>query len=196
MVYLDQKQKDLIESFFILADENPTAKRISITQITKKANINHQNFTRYFKNFEEMIEKIHEMVDEKVESTLLAYLKREGAKPDLVTFYATEVLPLLYNERYHLRILYKSLADPSWIQYLEGKYTSILEVALAQAGNKLTIDDQALCSLIVQNVLAITAVWLKSENPTPPLAFRETFIKYLSTPTYDLIIKNKVDKAV
>ena len=186
MILITDSQRLIIDAFFLAVQEHPDAKHITTKMIAKKAGISRQNVYKHFRNLEELIILVHRLIDEPCVEKLKEF--RVDKEKDLVKFFAHEVLPLLYEKRDWLKLLYEKAFDPNWTYYIKAKYQPVLEPYLKKSENKIGFSNEVLFDLIAKQVLAVIIVWLTSENPEPASIFEKKFIALLSTPTSVLVM--------
>jgi AcrR family transcriptional regulator len=189
MIIISDRQRELIDAFFVLLQENPNAKRITIKDVSERAGIRRQSvYEKHFHSMDELIDLIRRVVDEDCEEKIRAFVEENnGTKNDPAAFFANEILPLLYKKRDWLKILYgSSLIDTAWVDYLQKKYTPLLKIYLDRVGNKTGLTNDFLCKLIVKQVLAILACWLTADMPEPVSLFKEKFIRIFKTSVYGI----------
>ncbi|GAB2024440.1 hypothetical protein OfM1_05110 [Lactovum odontotermitis] len=184
MVELSEKQKMIIEAFFLLAQEVADPQKITMQMIADRAGITRQNiYAKHFDSIEEMIQKIHILIDSQCMEKMEEFF--EANRHDLVDYFADEVLPILYERRAELRVLYRTNLDRRWSLFLEKQYAPMIEAYLRKSGKVVEVSYKFLSRLIVGQVMTLIACWLVEDNPLQPTLFKEEFVTLLSVSTYD-----------
>ena len=186
MIPITERQQQIIDAFFLVAQENPDLKQITLKRVAEKAGMRRQSiYGRHFNSVEDIITTIHNLIDNQIVEKMHHFVLTSDDDP--ITYFSKEILPILYEKRDWLKILYGTVIDNSWILFLQAKYTPILKLYLQKKGNNSGLSDDFLCSLIVSKVIAILGNWLTSDNPEPASLFREKFMHILTTPTISLL---------
>lgn len=68
----------------------------------------------------------------------------------LPSFLSHEILPLLYEKRDWLQILYGTILDPKWGKFLERKYAPLIEKYLDNIEKEYIISNSFLALLVVK----------------------------------------------
>jgi predicted DNA-binding protein YlxM (UPF0122 family) len=186
LVYVSSRQRQVIDAFFVIAKENPDITEISMQMLADKVGIRRQSiYEKHFRSVDDIITLIHKMVDEDIENKIQGFLDKKGKDP--MTFFAKEILPLLYEKREWLKVLYSSALDPSWVIYLQKKYRPLIKAYLKPHLSSSGISEDFICNLLVEKVLAIVSTWLTSDAPDPASLFEEKFLYLMKTSISDLI---------
>ncbi len=94
---------------------------------------------------------------------------------------ANEVLPLLYQNRRIVRLLYNSAIDPYWEPFLEQQYTKwASKIIVVSPHNQFEIPAPFSRALVVKHVLDLISTWITSPFPEEPALFQPKFIKITS----------------
>ncbi|MCH4171348.1 MAG: TetR/AcrR family transcriptional regulator [Lactobacillus sp.] len=154
--------------------------------VADKAGIRRQSiYGRHFNSIEDIITTIHSIIDNEIAEKVKDAIANTATDP--ITYFSKEMLPLLYNRRDWLKVLYGTVIDDSWINFLQDKYTPIFRAYLEKVGNKSGFSNDFLSGLIVSQVIAILGNWLTSNTPEPASLFRKKFMRILNTSTFDLL---------
>lgn len=185
-VIISETQQRIIDAFFIVAEECDNPQKITMKKIADKAGIKRQNiYKKHFSNIDDLLNTIHRLINWECEEKFEEF--PESGSSDLLAYFAQEILPLLYDKRDWLKILYGTTTDSSWAAFLQKSYTPYLRNYLTHAEKKTGLSADFLCSLVVRQIIALVANWLTSEHPEPASLFKKKFMYCVSTSTYDLI---------
>lgn len=183
---ISDKQRLIIDSFFQVAQEVQDCQKITMQMIADKVGMKRQNiYAKHFSSIEDMIETIHLLIDYDCKMKLQEFLRSD--RQDLADYLAVNILPLLYQKRDWLRILYSTNLDSHWFEFLQKQYTPMIKSYFDKFGKNPEVPHDFLSKLVVGGMLTIISSWLTEKNPAPPSIFREKFIRILSTSTYDLL---------
>lgn len=186
-IIISDTQQRIIDSFFILARDSNSLKEITMADIAEKAGIRRQNiYKKHFSNKKDIIDTIHNLINWECEQKFEEFINNKN-QTDLISFYADNILPILYDKRDYLKILYGTEADSEWMFFLHKQYTPIVKKCLKSQQERLGSQIEFISELIVRQVISVIANWLTSEQPDPPSLFKKILITYLSTSTSDLL---------
>jgi AcrR family transcriptional regulator len=193
MILVSERQREIIEAFFLVIKEMDEPNKITMDMIAERAGISRQGiYEKHFSNIGDIVEKIHSLVSEECEERMqnFFYNSYETYNGDYFKFFEEEILPLLYNKRDWLKTLYSTKLDSSWADYAQKAYTPYVELYLTRLGNQSGLADDFICGLIVRQVIAIVASWLTCDEPEAVPLFKKKFDYLIKTPTYELLFKN------
>ena len=138
MILISDRQRQIIDAFFLVVEEGSEPKKITVDMIAKKAGISRQSiYDKHFSNIGEIIDKIHALVSEECEVRMQKFFS-DGYRDyndDFFKFFEQEILPLLYEKRDWLKILYSKVLDSSWADYAHKVYTPYIELYIKKTGN-------------------------------------------------------------
>ncbi len=181
----------IIDAFFELAINNPEKNSFTMTEIARQAGLSRQAiYRKHFKNFQEIIDYVHAMIDEQIHQVYNNYDITKDGNP--FNYVADNVLPIIYGRRKWISCLYTSAIDPSFEQFIVSTYTKWGMENVHPESKKFHLPDDVLTQLIVEQTMVIIKNWIIQENPTPPNEFKDDFLKLINSPLYDyLTIDNK-----
>ncbi len=180
----------IITAFFRLAEKEPLRSNFSFSEIAKEAGIARQTIYRnHYNSSEEIILDIHQEIDHKISSRLAHF---EGNGDDAITFFASEIIPLLYQDKLWLRYLYSTAADPTWRPFLKRHYRQWLSQHLQIDGSMADLDQQFALDIVVTTMLAIIESWITQPVPVPPEIFGEQFKKIVGHALVDFLSDDRV----
>ena len=192
MILISDRQRQIIDAFFLVVEEASEPKKITMDMITKKAGISRQSiYDKHFSNIGEIIDKIHALVSEECEVRMQKFFS-DGYRDyndDFFKFFEQEILPLLYEKRDWLKILYSKVLDSSWADYAHKVYTPYIELYIKKTGNQSPLANDFICSLIVRQIIAIISNWLTNDRPEPASLFQKKFDYLIKTSTYELLFE-------
>lgn len=186
MIITTDNQQRVIDAFFLIAKENPDIKKISLQTVASRLGIRRESIHKYcFRTPDEILERAHYLIDKKIEESFNIFINKRHH--DFALFLSQEILPLLYEKKDWLQVLYNTNLDPRWNEFLENKYAPLIEKHLNNIGKEYIIPNNFLALLIVKEFLAITSTWLKDTNPEPASLFQKKFLKVFNSSPNDLL---------
>ncbi|SCW48414.1 transcriptional regulator, TetR family [Streptococcus equinus] len=178
-------RENIIHAVFSLASKNPNRFNFSISEIAQEAGISRQAiYKNHFDSFEEILCYIHSHIDCEIKKKFSDYTY---SKKDIITFFAYEVLPILYKYRDWLKFLYSTDIDPHWHSFLKKEYTTWIKENITLNTEKKIFSNEFRINLIVNYTLGILEVWLSEEIPIPPKIFAKKFILLSNTTISELL---------
>ncbi|GAX47747.1 TetR/AcrR family transcriptional regulator [Pseudolactococcus reticulitermitis] len=180
MVIISETQLRIIDSFFLIAEENGTVQKITMQQIAERAGIRRQNiYKNHFNGIEDIIQTVHLLIARDCKQKMSTFIASHDQ--DMLLFIAKEILPILYAKRRWLKNLYNPSLDPDWVPFLYQQYLPLVQVyfenRLDHVCAELGITSEFLYHLIIGNILTIISCWLTSDKPEPPSIFQKKFLK-------------------
>lgn len=116
-----QTREKIIDAFFELAQNNPEKNKFTISEIAQQAGISRQAiYQKHFKNFQEIIDYIHEILDKQIYQIYANYDITKDGNPFI--YVADNVLPVIYEGKEWIACLYISAIDPSFEQFIVSTY--------------------------------------------------------------------------
>ncbi|MCY7172584.1 TetR/AcrR family transcriptional regulator [Streptococcus gallolyticus] len=187
-----QTREKIIDAFFELAQNNPEKNKFTISEIAQQAGISRQAiYQKHFKNFQEIIDYIHEILDKQIYQIYANYDITKDGNPFI--YVADNVLPVIYEGKEWIACLYISAIDPSFEQFIVSTYTKWGVENVHPQSEKFHLPDDVLTQLIVEQTMVIIKNWIIQENPTPPDEFKDDFLRLINSPlsTYLNVDNNK-----
>ncbi len=187
-----QTREKIIDAFFELAQNNPEKNKFTISEIAQQAGISRQAiYQKHFKNFQEIIDYIHEILDKQIYQIYANYDITKDGNPFI--YVADNVLPVIYKGKEWIACLYISAIDPSFEQFIVSTYTKWGVENVHPQSEKFHLPDDVLTQLIVEQTMVIIKNWIIQENPTPPDEFKDNFLRLINSPlsTYLNVDDNK-----
>ncbi|MDR2976622.1 MAG: hypothetical protein LBV19_04855 [Streptococcaceae bacterium] len=181
-------RKDILvmDAFCLVAKESKYRTDISMTKIAEKLGISRQALVKtYFKNVNEIIGSLHYFVDQEIRE-LISDLATDNIEKFLDDF-AYQALPVIYEKRDYLSVLYGNVADPGWYGFLENTYFEILSPYFGTTSRKNDVLSGFLTRMAIRQIICILSSWLTSPNPESPLLFSKKFIYLTTHSVYDLM---------
>lgn len=184
MIEPSEKQKLIIATFLELAQEVQDPQKINLSMIADRAGITRQGiYAKHFRDMEDLRNEIHLLIDRECMEKIEEFL--ESGRHDMVDYFVSEILPILYDKRDWLNVLYRTDLGGQWFVFLQTRYAPMLETYLSRSGKTLQVSPKFSSHFVVGLVATIIACWLTMENPMQPVAFKEKFLHLLSVPTID-----------
>ncbi|MBB5888194.1 hypothetical protein [Lactovum miscens] len=127
MIITTDNQQKVIDTFFLIAKETPSVNKITLQMIASRLGIRRESIYKYcFRIPNEILERAHYLVDKKIEESVNEFVN--GERHDFAVFLSHEILPLLYEKRDWLQILYNTILDPKWGKILEKNMYPLLKI--------------------------------------------------------------------
>lgn len=179
-------RESIVDAFFRLAEKYPLNSSFSMTEIAKEAGITRQAiYQKHFRNTDEIINYIHQIVDDEIKETYYKYGRTKDINP--FSYVADYILPLIYQGREWIRILYVTNIDPSWKNFLASTYTNWGLKQLTPNRQNFGFSDDIMINLVVNMTMTIIEAWITQETPLPPDEFKPKFLKIIQTPLNDYL---------
>ena len=186
MLITTDNQQRVIDTFFLIAKETPDVNKISLQMIASRLGIRRESIYKYcFRTPDEILERAHYLIDKKIEEKVTEVVS--GKHNDFAIFLSHEILPLLYEKKDWLQILYNTCLDPKWGKFLEKKYAPLIERYLDNIGKEYIIPNNFLALLVVKEFFAIVSTWLKDPNPEPTSLFQKKFLQVFNSSPNELL---------
>ncbi|GAO99179.1 TetR/AcrR family transcriptional regulator [Fructobacillus ficulneus] len=171
--------------------DNP--KDISLAKIAEVLGVSRQAiYKNHFQNINELTQSLHYYVDNKPFQAMKRFVKHQESYdlPELLNFFAEEIIPNLYEKHDFLGVFYSHVADPAWRPYLNKQYVDLLMPYYEGAdGNVHGLTSKTLAELTINSVMAAISVWLTEDEPVPPEVFSERFLFLFTHSLVDLAKK-------
>ncbi|GBG96238.1 transcription regulator [Lactococcus termiticola] len=179
-----------MDAFFMLVDEVDEPRKISMEMIAGRVGIRRQSiYEKHFSSVSDLMTTIFELVSSPCELKIQAYFAGDKSQ-DFFDFFAQEILPLLYEKRDWLKLLYSKVIAASWSDFAQRTYLPYVEAYLKDFPNETGLSDRFRSDLLVRQVIAIVASWLTSEKVEPASLFAPRFLDLLGKSSLDLIGKS------
>jgi len=119
---MNKSVKKIMDSYLYLVDLHNSLE-ISVSDITNVAGISRATFYNHFNSVEDVISCIEESVDAKILECINNHPNGVTKGIGIIDVISNEILPLIYENREILKILYTSPLHPYWIDYLKANYS-------------------------------------------------------------------------
>lgn len=119
---MNKSVKKIMDSYLYLVDLHNSLE-ISISDITNVAGVSRATFYNHFDSVEDVIPCIEESVDAKISECINNHPNGVTKGIGIIDVISNEILPLIYENREILKILYTSPLHPYWIDYLKANYS-------------------------------------------------------------------------
>ena len=184
-------RENIINAFFKLAVKNRLeAKNITLSDVAKEAGISRQAiYQKHFSSVDDIVNEIHNLIDNDIYKEFSKVLKNNNSRNDIYELIAHSLLPLLYEKRVWLHVLYHTSADASWREFLVKKYSSLIVQNFSdKIDNNSPMSDYQIIDIICEYIVAIISIWLSEEFPEPPSKFAKKFLELVRNSSSDLVI--------
>lgn len=179
-------REKIIEAFFELAINHPEKTSFTMVEIAEQAGISRQAiYQKHFKNFQEIIDYVHNLIDEQIYQIYDNYDMTSNVNP--FDYVAENVLPTIYKNRKWINCLYTSAIDPSFEGFIVSTYTKWSMRNIHPKSEIFHLPDEVLIQLIVEQMTMSIKDWITQEKPTPPGLFKEDFLQLVKSPLYDYL---------
>lgn len=186
MLLFSERQLLIIDAYFVCIQECGGSKTLTMQMIADRVGIRRQNiYKKHFPNLAAITRASYEMVDFDISRQLKIYQpKKDG---NLVDYFTQTVLPLIWTQRYYLKILYTNPSNNDWVNYLSQRYTPLIQAHLTNQSQAHGLSSHFLAVLIEKQINSIIATWLTAAEPEPVSLFEKKFLFLMHTPITALI---------
>lgn len=176
----------IINALFNLAQENPDLSHFTIKDIAIEAGISRQAiYQKHYSSVEDIIRDIHTQIATESREKLFSLPPTLGVSPYQIV--ADELLPVLYEHRDWLKIIYTSSLSSGWFRYLEASYRDWLTPFIQETAKKIQVKEEILLQMTISQIFSLIIAWLTQPFPAPPEIFRGTFLKMLCLSANDYL---------
>lgn len=178
---MKETREMIINAVMRLALKNKERTHLTITEIATEAGLSRQAiYQKHFKNVAEIFEYIHVTIDEQI---LKTFEQKVLTLPpsELYNGIASYILPLVYQHREWLRVLYSTNIDLKWRRYLQTRYSTITLTYLAKHPPlNSPLSQEKTVKLLTDHLLSIISTWLSDELPMHPKKFAPLFLTLMT----------------
>lgn len=171
----------IINAVMRLALKNKERTHLTITEIATEAGLSRQAiYQKHFKNVAEIFEDIHVTIDEQI---LKTFEQKVLTLPpsEIYNGIAQYILPLVYQHREWLRVLYSTNIDLKWRRYLHVRYSTITLTYLAKYPPlNSPLSQEKTINLLTDHLLAVISTWLSDDLPMHPEKFAPIFLTLMT----------------
>lgn len=171
----------IINAVMRLALKNKERTHLTITEIATEAGLSRQAiYQKHFKNVAEIFEDIHVTIDEQI---LKTFEQKVLTLPpsEIYNGIAQYILPLVYQHREWLRVLYSTNIDLKWRRYLHVRYSTITLTYLAKYPPlNSPLSQEKTINLLTDHLLAVISTWLSDDFPMHPEKFTPIFLTLMT----------------
>lgn len=149
-------------------------KKITDNDIIRESGVSRSTFYSHFSTQNEVLHLIFKTIDKRISKEFehIYYFPSEIRSPQiLIDFLSENILSILYEYRYILRIMYSSNISNIWSKFLEDTYTKKIKIYLN------TENDMHL-KILIKYVLLVIEIWITDTNIEKNESFKKHF-KYL-----------------
>lgn len=171
----------IINAVMRLALKNKERTHLTITEIATEAGLSRQAiYQKHFKNVAEIFEDIHVTIDEQI---LKTFEQKVLTLPpsEIYNGIAQYILPLVYQHREWLRVLYSTNIDLKWRHYLHVRYSTITLTYLAKYPPlNSPLSQEKTINLLTDHLLTVISTWLSDDFPMHPEKFAPIFLTLMT----------------
>ncbi|WP_394304506.1 TetR/AcrR family transcriptional regulator [Lactococcus muris] len=181
-------RENIINSFFRLALQEPNKQHFTLSEIAREANVSRQAiYKKHYKNTEEILEDIRNKMNLEIFKRLDSAVMKEEESP--FTFFAKEILPIVYKYRIWFRVLTTTSMDSYYGRIVETRLSTYFLPFLDEndSRKKMHVSEEFKVRIISKNIISIVTAWLNQDFPEPPEAFSKTFLELLTASSNDLL---------
>lgn len=154
-----------------MASENPEKSNFTISEIASKASISRQAiYQKHFKNFNEIILYIHNLIDKEICQVFNNYNPSSNIKP--LDYIAENVLPAIWKERRWIRCLYTTNIDPNFEDLIVSTYTKWGATNIVPKEGQFNLSNEEVVQLVTLLTVVVIKNWITQVNPSPPKQFK------------------------
>ncbi|TPR12318.1 TetR/AcrR family transcriptional regulator [Apilactobacillus timberlakei] len=156
--------------------------KIHDTEIIKKAEVSRSTFYNHFSNQKEILNFIFNIIDKKIfkEFEYFKYIPPQFINKKVLIEYTSEhLIPIIYDYRKVIKIMYSSNISKSWNDFLENKYTDTI-------CKYLRIEKNMHLKLFVKYVLLIIELWITEDKIENPKYFKKHFRTLCNSPIINI----------
>ncbi|WP_270227975.1 transcriptional regulator [Lactococcus garvieae] len=158
---------------------------MTLQMVADQAGLRRESIYRYhFDNMEDIIEKIHFLIDKDIDDETAKFMR--GTNTNIVKFVSHTLLPLLYARKEWIKILCETNVDPNWLNFLQEKYSPVVEAYLNKIGKKEIFSNAYLANILLKEFLSILSTWLTDDIPESVSLFQKKFLYLLSLSPADI----------
>ncbi|MCD2256603.1 TetR/AcrR family transcriptional regulator C-terminal domain-containing protein [Lactobacillus sp. CC-MHH1034] len=177
-------------AFVLVANEAASRSEITLAKIADKLHISRQAMHQsHYRSIDELIRNLHYFIDQKPHQMVKKFIKNahQYRLNDIIQFFGNQVLPLLYEKRHYLKVLYGRVADPAWRSFIIDHYVTLIEPFFDKSTQKVGLSANFMAQLLVSEALAIIANWMRQPEPENPVTFSQKFNYLMENHTKALI---------
>lgn len=180
-------RENIINAFFKLASQHPERAHFTIAEIANEAHLSRQAiYKNHFNSTKEILTYLHETIDSEVMEAFDKYDTTSDLAP--LEYFANTIIPIIYERRIWLKLLYSTSVDPQWRFYLKQKYIGwLLKNITINSYKELGLTKELVVQHIVNNILSIIEIWLATDIPDHPQKFSKIFLKLIDCSISDFI---------
>ncbi|WP_105956852.1 hypothetical protein [Apilactobacillus quenuiae] len=101
---------------------------------------------------------------------------------DLINYFSNIIIPIIYEKRELIKVLYTSSLNGYWINFLERRYSAIIYKKKYYNLKK---------RIFIKYIISIIEVWITDDIPDVPIEFKKDFLNYLNRNIIDIQKESK-----
>jgi hypothetical protein len=173
-----QYDKRIFLAFCAVANESDCRSEVTMAKIAAKIDITRQGIRKYgYANVDEIINALRFYVTQEIQTEFQTFLAHN--KSNFIPFFATRILPLIYEKRDYFKVLHGPVADAAYIYFAKDIYIPIFESCLALP-KEFENDSEIFADVLIRRITSTITAWLMSPNPENPITFQEKFLFLMS----------------
>ena len=181
-----QKTYAALTGAFIDLLQIKSFEQITVKELCDNAIVRTATFYNHFNSVEDVISCIEESVDAKILECINNHPNGVTKGIGIIDVISNEILPLIYENREILKILYTSPLQPYWIDYLKANYSKWV------SSFKSEYDCRTVPSYYAENLtylffFSIIELWVSKPVPETPAEFMKIFHSLFSVPISQLL---------
>lgn len=168
----------IINALFRLAQRSPDQPKFTLTEIATEAKISRQAiYQKHYDNVDDIIQDIYQQIATETRATMVNTLPEKGTSP--FQMIVDDVVPVLYEHREWMKIIYNSSLHLSWAKHVESYYRPWLRQHIKKTSLDLDIDEDILLQLLMGQITNLMVAWMSQPVPLSPNIFKQKFLKLI-----------------
>lgn len=166
----------IINSLLRLAQRSPDKPKFTLTEIAIEAKISRQAiYQKHYRNVDDIIQDIYQQIATEARVTMVSTPPERGISP--FQRIVDDIVPVLYEHREWMKIIYNSSLHLSWATHVESFYRPWLCQYIQNSSSNLNIDKDILLQLLMGQITNLMVAWMSQPVPLSPIAFKQEFLR-------------------
>lgn len=179
----------IINALFRLAQRHPEQPIFSLTEIAEEAKISRQAiYQKHYNNVDDIINDIFQQIATETRAEMVNSAPTPGVSP--FQMIVDDIVPVLYEHREWMKIIYNSSLHSSWAKHVESLYRPWLSQYIIESSHDLHVDHDILLQLLMGQITHLMVAWMSQPVPLTPSAFKNKFLKLIMVAPNEYISKN------
>lgn len=168
----------IVNALFRLAQRSPDQPKFTLTEIAIEAKISRQAiYQKHYNNVDDIIQDIYHQIATEARTTMVSTSPELGRSP--FQMIVDDIVPVLYEHREWMKIIYNSSLHLSWAKHVESFYRPWLCQYIKKSSSNLHIDEDILLQLLMGQITNLMVAWMSQPVPLSPIAFKQKFLKLI-----------------